>query len=89
MSDARNQALIAAVGRALEGLGLEVTGTDREMTITDPRLPEEGCFIFDYSDRYLAWEREMYDYWNFDHLTDDQMPAFIAGKIREVLGFSG
>ena len=78
--------LIDAVSRALEGLGLEVTGSDREITITDPRLPERGSFIFDYSDRYLAWERQEYDYWNFDHLTDDQAAMFIAGKIREVLG---
>lgn len=85
MSDERNPALIGAVNRALEGLGLEVTGSDREMTITDPRLPEKGCFIFDYADRYLAWERQAYDYWNFEHLSDDQAAVLIAGKIREVL----
>jgi hypothetical protein len=62
VSDARNQALIDAVSSALEDLGLEVTGSDREMTITDPRLPEKGSVIFDYKDRYLAWEREEYDY---------------------------
>ena len=56
------------------------------MTISDPRLPEKGRFIFDYSDRYLSWEHQEYDYWNFDHLTDDQAAVFIAGKIREVLG---
>ncbi len=56
------------------------------MTISDPRLPEKGRFIFDYSDGYLSWERQEYDYWNFDHLTDDQAAVFIAGKIREVLG---
>ena len=55
------------------------------MTITDPRLPEKGRFIFDCADRCLAWERQEYDYWNFDHLSDHQMAAFIAGKIREVL----
>jgi hypothetical protein len=86
VSDVRIRALMAAVSRELEDLGLVVTGADREMTITDPRLPEKGCFIFDYSDRYLAWERQEYDYWNFDHLTDDQMAVFIAGKVREVLG---
>jgi hypothetical protein len=85
VSDARSPGLIDAVNRALEGLGLEVTGSDREITIADPRLPEKGCFIFDYSDRYLAWERQEYDYWNFEHLTDEQTAAFIAGKIREVL----
>jgi hypothetical protein len=85
MSDAHNPRLIDAVNRALEGLGLAVTGSDWEITITDPRLPDKGCFIFDYSDRYLAWERQEYDYWNFDHLTDEQTAAFIAGKIREVL----
>ena len=86
VSDARNPVLIGAISRALEGLGLEVTGSDREMTISDPRLPEKGRFIFDYSDRYLSWEHQEYDYWNFDHLTDDQAAVFIAGKIREVLG---
>jgi hypothetical protein len=86
VSDERNSALIDAVNRALEGLGLEVTGSDREMTITDPRLPEKGCFIFDYADRYLAWARQEYDSWNFDHLTEEQTAEFIAGKIREVLG---
>jgi hypothetical protein len=85
VSDARSPGLIDAVSSALEGLGLEVTGSDREITIADPRLPEKGCFIFDYSDRYLAWERQEYDYWNFEHLTDEQTAAFIAGKIREVL----
>ncbi len=85
MSDAHNPALTGAVSRALDGLGLEVTSTDREMIITDPRLPEKGCFVFDYSDRYLAWERQERDYWNFEHLTDDQTAAFIAGKIGEVL----
>jgi hypothetical protein len=87
VGDARNQALADAVSRALEDLGLQVTSSDREMTIIDPRLPEKGSsFIFDYKDRYLAWERQEYDYWNFDHLTDDQAAAFIAGKIQEVLG---
>ena len=85
MTDARSPGLIDAVSSALEGLGLEVTGSDREITIADPRLPQKGCFIFDYSDRYLAWERQEYDYWNFEHLTDEQTAAFIAGKIREVL----
>jgi hypothetical protein len=85
VSDARNQALIDAVSRELEGSGLEVTGSGREITITDPRLPEKGCFIFDYSDRYLAWERQEHNCWNFDHLTDGQTAEFIAGKIREVL----
>lgn len=33
-----------------------------------------------------AWERQEFDYWNFDHLTDHQAGWFIAGKIREVLG---
>jgi hypothetical protein len=86
MSNVRNQALIDAVSRALESSGLEVTGSDQEMTITDPQLPEQGRFVFDYKDRYLAWERQDYDYWNFDHLTDEQAAAFIAGKIRELLG---
>jgi hypothetical protein len=86
VSDTPNPELAGAVSRALDGLGLEVTGSDREITIADPRLPEKGCFIFDYSDRYLAWERQECDYWNFDHLTDDQAAVFIAGKIREVLG---
>jgi hypothetical protein len=85
VTDARSPGLIDAVSSALEGLGLEVTGSDREITIADPRLPQKGCFIFDYSDRYLAWERQEYDYWNFEHLTDEQTAAFIAGKIREVL----
>jgi len=86
VTDEPNPALIDAVNRALEGLGLEVTGSNREMTIADPRLPEKGCFIFDYSDRYLTWERQECDYWNFEHLTDEQAAVFIAGKIREVLG---
>lgn len=85
MSDA-HKALTGAISKELAGLGLEVSSSDREMTITDPRLPEKGCFVFDYSDRYLAWERQEYDYWNFDHLTDDQAAAFIAGKIQQVLG---
>jgi hypothetical protein len=85
VSDARNPELIGAIRRSLEGLGLDVTVSDRKITITDPHLPEKGCFIFDCSERYLAWERQEYDYWNFDHLTDQQTPVFIAGKIREVL----
>jgi hypothetical protein len=84
VGDARGPALIDAVSRELEGLGREVTGSDREITIADPRLPEKGRFVFDYADRYLAWEREEYDYWNFEHLTDDQTAVFITGKIREV-----
>jgi hypothetical protein len=86
VGDAHNPGLIGAVSKALEGSGLEVTSSDREMTITDPRLPEKGSFTFDYSDRYLAWERQEYDYWNFEHLTDEQTAMFIAGKIRELLG---
>jgi hypothetical protein len=77
---------ISAVSTALEGSGLEITSSDREITIADPRLPKKGRFIFDYSDRYLAWERQEYDYWNFEDLTDDQTAVFIAGKIQEVLG---
>ncbi|HEY1624558.1 MAG TPA: hypothetical protein VGG16_12235 [Streptosporangiaceae bacterium] len=86
MSDTRNQALIDAVSRELEGSGLGITGSDREITITDPRLPEKGQFIFDYKDRYLAWERQEYGYWHFDHFADDQTAVFIAGKILEILG---
>lgn len=65
MSGAPSQALINAVTRDLEGFSLEVRDSGREMTITDPRLPEKGCFIVDYSYRYLAWERQEYDYWHF------------------------
>jgi len=54
--------------------------------ITDPRQPEKGSFIVDYRDRYLSWERLEYDYWRFDHLTDDQAAVFIAGKLRGILG---
>jgi hypothetical protein len=86
VDDVSDWALIGAISRALEDSGLEVTGSDREMTSTDPRLPEKGCLIFDYSEWCLAWERQEYDYWNFDHLTDDQAAVFIAGKIREVFG---
>jgi hypothetical protein len=86
VSDARNPALIGAVSRALEDSGLEVANSERELTITDPRLPEKGCFVFDYRYRYLAWERQEHDYWDFEHLTDDQTKVFIAGKILEVLG---
>jgi len=42
--------------------------------------------LFGHSARYLAGERQEYDYWDFDHLTDGQAGWFIAGKIREVLG---
>jgi hypothetical protein len=86
VSEGRNLVLISAVSTALEGSGLEITSSDREITIADPRLPKKGRFIFDYSDRYLAWERQEYDYWNFEDLTDDQTAVFIAGKIQEVLG---
>ncbi len=85
MSDARSPALIGAISEALERLGLEITDSDREITISNPGLPEKGCFIFDYSGRYLAWGRQQYDYWDADGLTDDQAAAFIAGKIRETL----
>jgi hypothetical protein len=37
MSDTRNQELIDAVNRALEGTGLQATCSDSEITITDPR----------------------------------------------------
>jgi hypothetical protein len=53
---------MGAIGKALEGRGLEAAGSD------------------------LAWERQEYDYWDFDHLTDGEAGWFIAGKIREVLG---
>jgi hypothetical protein len=86
MSDTRNQELIDAVTRALEGTGLQATCSDSEITITDPRQPEKGSFIVDYKCRYLAWERADYDYWHFDELTDDQAAVFIAGKLREILG---
>jgi len=85
VNDART-ALAGAISKELEGSALQVTCSDSEMTITDPHQPEKGFFIFDYSYRYLAWERQEYDYWHFDHLTDEQTPVFIAGKIREVLG---
>jgi hypothetical protein len=85
VSDA-HKALIGAIRNELEDSGLEITSSNREITITDPRLPEKGSFIFDCSARYLAWERQEYDYWNFDHLTEDQVAVFIVGKIREVLG---
>jgi hypothetical protein len=85
VNDTRNQVLTGAVRRALEGSGLQVSCSDPEMTITDPHQPEKGSFIVDYKCRYLAWERPEYDYWHFDHLTDDQAAVFIAGKIREIL----
>jgi hypothetical protein len=47
VSDAHT-ALTGAISKELAGLGLEVSSSDREMTITDPRLPEKGCFVFDY-----------------------------------------
>jgi hypothetical protein len=86
VSDTRHQVLTGAVSRALEGSGLQVTCSDSEMTITDPRRPEKGSFIVDYKCRYLARERAENDYWHFDELTDDQAAVFIAGKIREMLG---
>jgi hypothetical protein len=86
VSDTRNQVLAGAVTRALEGSGLQVTCSGSELTITDPREPDDGSFIVDYTDRYLAWERPEHDYWHFDHLTDDQAAVFIAGKLRAILG---
>jgi hypothetical protein len=86
VSDTRNQVLTGAVNRALEGCGLQTTCSDSQITITDPRQPEKGSFIVDYRGRYLAWERLEYDYWHFDHLTDDQAGVFIAGKLRGILG---
>jgi hypothetical protein len=86
VNDTRNQVLTGAVNRALEGSGLQVTCTDSEMTITDPRQPEKGPFILDFKCRYIARECREYDYWHFDHLTDDQAAVFIAAKIREILG---
>ena len=86
MSDTRHQVLTGAVSRALEGSDLEVACSGSEMTIADPRQPEKGSFILDYKCRYLARERREYDFWHFDHLTDDQAAVFIAGKIREILG---
>jgi hypothetical protein len=85
VSDTRDPALIGAISEALKGLGLEITGSDREITISNPSLPEKGCFIFDYLGRYVAWERQQYDYRESGHLTDDQAAAFITGKIRETL----
>jgi len=86
VSDTRNQALAGAVTRALKGSGLQVTCAGSELTIIDPREPEEGSFIVDYADRYLAWERMEHDYWHFDDLTDDQVVVFIAGKLRGIWG---
>lgn len=88
MSETHHQVLTGAVSRALEGSGsgLEVACSGSEMTVTDPRQPEKGSLILDYKCRYLTWERREYDYWPFDHLTDDQAAVFIAGKIREILG---
>ena len=86
MNDART-ALAGAISKELEGSALQVTCSDSEMTITDPRQPEKRSLILDYKCRYLAWERRPeYDYWHFDHLTDDLATVFIAGKIREILG---
>ena len=62
VSDARNSALMSAISKTLEGLGLDAAGSDREITLG------------------------MYDYWDFDHLTDGQAGWFVTGKIREVLG---
>lgn len=86
MSDTHNQVLVSAVSRALEVSGLQVTCSDSEITISDPRQPETGSFIVDYKCRYLAWERTEYEYWHFDDLTDDQAAVFIAGKLRGILG---
>lgn len=78
--------LIGAVTRALEGSGLQVTRSGSELTIIDPGEPEEGSFIVDYKDRYLAWEHLTHDYWHFEDLTDDQVVVFIAGKLRGIRG---
>jgi hypothetical protein len=86
VSETYNQVLTGAVNQALEGCGLQAACSDSEITITDPRQPEKGSFVVDYRDRYLAWERTEYDYWHFDHLTDDQAAVFIAGKLRGILG---
>jgi hypothetical protein len=87
VSDTHNHVLTGAVSRALEGSDLKVTCSDSEMTITDPHQPEKRSLILDYKCRYLAWERRPeYDYWHFDHLTDDQAAVLIAGKIQEILG---
>jgi hypothetical protein len=85
VSDARNPAFIGAISRALEGSGLEVTDSEPAITISDPRLPGTGRFIFDDSHWYLAWERQERDDRNFDHLTGHKAAAFVAGKLREVL----
>jgi hypothetical protein len=86
VSDMRSQVLAAAVSKALEGSGLQLTWSDQEMTIADPRQPENGRFIVDYRCRRLAWERPAYGYWHLDDLTDGQAAVFIAGKIREIAG---
>jgi hypothetical protein len=86
VSDTPTQVLAGAVCRALNGSGLQVTCSGSEIAVTDPREPGEGSFSVDYTYRYLAWSRPEYDYWHFDDLTDDQAAAFIARKIREILG---
>jgi effector-binding domain-containing protein len=40
VSDA-HKALIGAISNELEDSGLEITSSNREITITDPRLPEK------------------------------------------------
>ena len=72
MSNTRNRVLVGAVTLAVKGSGLKVTGSGSEMTITDPRDPEEGSVVIDYKCQYLAWERPKHDYWHFGDLTDDQ-----------------
>jgi hypothetical protein len=86
VSDMPTQVLAGAVSTALEGSGLQVTCSGTEITITDPRDPDERSFSVDYECRYLARERMEYDFWHFDDLTDDQAVVFIAGKLREILG---
>jgi hypothetical protein len=85
MSDARNPALTTVISKALEGLGLELTNSDQETAISNPELRENGRFVVDHSYRYLAWERQEYDYWYFDDLPDNQAAVFIAGKIRQLV----
>jgi hypothetical protein len=86
VSDACNSALMGAFSKVLDGSGLEVADSDREIALSNTRRLAKDRYIFDHSARCLAWGGQECDYWDFDHLTDGQAGWFIAGKIREVLG---